>query len=113
LDQQSWYSVTPESVADYISSRINVKNTLLDAFCGAGGDSIKLAGSCEKIISNDIDPVKLKCLLNNAKIYDAQNITLSNSDFFKLDVKVDAVYLAPPWGGPDYFKIESFHPADF
>jgi hypothetical protein len=51
--------------------------------------------------------------LNNAKIYDAQNITLSNSDFFKLDVKVDAVYLAPPWGGPDYFKIESFHPADF
>ena len=72
-----------------------------------------MAGSCAQIISNDIDSVKLKCLSNNAKIYDVQNITLSNYDFFKLETKVDAVYLAPPWGGPDYFKIASFHPADF
>lgn len=72
-----------------------------------------MSGSCAHIISNDIDSVKLKCLSNNAKIYDVQNIILSNSDFFKLDMKVDAVYLAPPWGGPDYFKIASFHPADF
>lgn len=37
-------------------------------------------------------------------------------DYFSLnykDYKVDAVYLAPPWGGPDYHKIQSFHPEQF
>ncbi len=82
----------------------------MDAFCGAGGDCVKLAMSCKNIIANDIDSVKLNCLMNNAKIYDVNNITISASDFFNLDCKVSAVYLAPPWGGPDYYKIESFHP---
>jgi trimethylguanosine synthase len=62
------------------------------------------------VIANDIDEIKIQCLLNNAKIYDVNNISVSCMDFFKLDCKVDAIYLAPPWGGPDYFKIQSFHP---
>lgn len=113
LDEESWYSVTPEAVAYYVSAKVNVKGTIVDAFCGAGGDAIKLATSCGNLIANDIDEVKLKCLLNNAKIYDANNISISCSDFFNLNTKADAVYLAPPWGGPDYYKIESFHPESF
>lgn len=105
LDEQSWYSVTPQAVADYISSKVNVKSTILDAFCGAGGDALKLAMVCDRVIANDIDYNKITCLINNAKIYDINNLTISCSDFFKLDQKVDAVYLAPPWGGPDYYKI--------
>ena len=31
----------------------------LDGFCGAGGDSIKMAFTCKKVISNDIDPIKI------------------------------------------------------
>lgn len=97
--------MTPEAVADYISSKINVKSTILDAFCGAGGDAIKLAMVCDRVIANDIDYSKITCLINNAKIYDVNNLTVSCEDFFKLNSKVDAVYLAPPWGGPDYYKI--------
>lgn len=82
----------------------------MDAFCGAGGDAIKLSMICKHIIANDIDINKVNCLINNAKIYDVQNLTVSCEDFFNLNQKVDAVYLAPPWGGPDYYKIESFHP---
>ena len=44
-------------------------------------------------------------MIQNAKIYDVQNIDISCNDFFKINCKVDAVYLAPPWGGPDYYKI--------
>lgn len=82
----------------------------MDAFCGAGGDSIKLASSCKHVISNDIDEVKINCLVNNAKIYGIDNITVNCADFFSLSSKVDAVYLAPPWGGPEYYKKQSFHP---
>lgn len=82
----------------------------MDAFCGAGGDAIKLATTCNKVIANDIDSKKIACLVNNAKIYDITNLTVSCQDYFSLDCKVDAVYLAPPWGGPDYYKLESFHP---
>ncbi len=34
-------------------------------------------------------------------------------DYFSLNYQVDAVYLAPPWGGPDYHKIQCFHPDQF
>ena len=42
----------------------------MDAFCGAGGDAIKLAMICKHVIANDIDINKINCLINNAKIYD-------------------------------------------
>ncbi len=109
LDEESWYSVTPEVVADYVSSKV-VADVVLDAFCGAGGDTIKLATTCKQVISNDIDPVKINCLVNNARIYDVNNIQPTCSNFFDVSCKVDAVYLAPPWGGPDYYKLQSISP---
>ena len=30
-------------------------DTVLDGFCGAGGDSIKFASVCKKVYANDID----------------------------------------------------------
>ena len=77
LDNQSWSSVTPEPVAEYISNRIRCQ-TVLDAFCGAGGDSIKLANTCSRVIANDICSRKIQCLINNAKVYCAQNIETLN-----------------------------------
>jgi len=83
-------------------------DAVLDGFCGAGGDSIKLGMTCKRVYSNDIDENKIKLLINNAAIYGIDNIHPSSSDFFTLDFKrndVDAVYLAPPWGGPDYHLL--------
>lgn len=76
---------------------MNVKQTILDAFCGAGGDSIKLASSCKNVLSNDIDEIKAKCMVNNVKVYDINNISVNCADFFKLTCKVGAVYFVPPW----------------
>jgi len=57
---------------------------VLDGFCGAGGDSIQLAMNCKQVYSNDIDEVKINCLLNNAAIYGVDNIEPSVMNFFDL-----------------------------
>lgn len=39
-----------------------------------------------------------------------------NRDYFDIEFKrneLDAVYMSPPWGGPDYMKLERMLPEDF
>lgn len=47
LDEEGWYSVTPELVANQIAERCRC-DTILDAFCGVGGNSIAFAKTCER-----------------------------------------------------------------
>ena len=47
LDEEGWYSVTPERVADQIAERCRC-DTVLDAFCGVGGNAIAFAKTCER-----------------------------------------------------------------
>lgn len=67
-------------------------------------------------MSNDIDPLKIHLLRNNAAVYGADNIETSSSDFFHLEFKrneFEAVYMSPPWGGPEYHKLDRMMPGDF
>jgi hypothetical protein len=46
LDKESWYSVTPEAIANHIAAHLtSAKNnlTILDPFCGCGGNASKYA----------------------------------------------------------------------
>lgn len=47
LDRQSWYSVTPERIAQQIAERCRC-DVVVDAFCGAGGNAIQFAMTCAK-----------------------------------------------------------------
>lgn len=47
LDEEGWYSVTPERVANQIAERCRC-GTILDAFCGVGGNAIAFAQTCER-----------------------------------------------------------------
>jgi len=43
IDDESWYSVTPEPMAKHIANRVFEKfgpSNVLDAFCGVGGNAI-------------------------------------------------------------------------
>ena len=51
LDEEGWYSVTPERVADQIAERCRC-DTILDAFCGVGGNAIAFARTCERGMRN-------------------------------------------------------------
>ena len=42
---EGWYSVTPEEIAKLIAERCRC-NTIIDAFCGVGGNTIAFAATC-------------------------------------------------------------------
>jgi trimethylguanosine synthase len=47
LDEEGWYSVTPELIANHIADRCRC-DTILDAFCGVGGNAIAFTQTCER-----------------------------------------------------------------
>jgi hypothetical protein len=47
LSLDSWFSVTPERIARHIADRCRC-DLIVDAFCGAGGNSIQFAFKCER-----------------------------------------------------------------
>lgn len=133
LDRESWFSVTPEAIAARIAERCRC-NVVVDLFCGAGGNAIQFAFTCEKVIAVDVDPVKIEMARHNAGIYGVQDrITFLVGDAVEFckdvvaarDAKakgttsassskwqgaeqedIDVVFLSPPWGGTGYEKAQ-------
>ena len=118
LDKESWYSVTPEELSEYIALKIQDKS-VIDAFCGAGGNTIQFSRFCKQIKSIDIDSVKIDYCKNNMKIYEeyynennsitnnnTNNVELIQSDFLNtnIDTNYDHIFLSPPWGGTNYIN---------
>lgn len=44
MDDEAWFSTTPETIAEYTAKRIS-GGVILDAFCGVGGNSIQVSHS--------------------------------------------------------------------
>ncbi|XP_026325186.1 trimethylguanosine synthase [Hyposmocoma kahamanoa] len=110
LDKESWFSVTPENVAWHIANKCGF-DVVLDAFCGAGGNTIQFAKTCKKVIAVDIDPVKIEMAQHNAQVYGvADRIEFIVGDFFELAPRLyaDMVFLSPPWGGPNYSENKEY-----
>ncbi|KAJ2365728.1 Trimethylguanosine synthase [Coemansia sp. RSA 2610] len=127
IDEEGWYSVTPEIVAEDTAARIaqlhNDKSAqiqddmgfgricVVDAFCGVGGNTIKFATWCEHVIAIDIDRDRLEMARHNARIYGVEDrIEFIHGDFYQLapGLAADVVFLSPPWGGPEYIGSEVF-----
>ncbi|KAI7898267.1 RNA cap guanine-N2 methyltransferase-domain-containing protein [Cokeromyces recurvatus] len=111
MDKEGWFSVTPEKIAQHIATRCQT-DIIIDAFCGCGGNAIQFALTCRQVIAIDLDPVKLHCARENAKIYGvADRIEFILGDFFKLapTLKADVIFLSPPWGGPAYMNQEVYN----
>ncbi|PVU99484.1 hypothetical protein BB559_000677 [Furculomyces boomerangus] len=120
LDQESWYSVTPEPIAQHIALTCKHK-IVIDAFCGSGGNAIQFALHCDKafdltilninttlkVIAIDIDPQKIFIAQNNARVYNVlHKIDFICGDFLKIadTLFADVVFLSPPWGGVGYIS---------
>jgi len=117
LDEEGWYSVTPEAIATQIAERCRC-DVVLDAFCGVGGNAIAFARTCERVIALDTSPTRLALARHNAALHGvAARIEFVLADFrmFAARVlhatsaarsssvrKIDVVFLSPPWGGPEY-----------
>lgn len=142
LDDEGWYSVTPELIAEHIAKRVwnsllqptaplhpkkkrknnkqqyaathNNAGLLMDAFCGPGGNSIQFALAAPPggiVFAIDIDPTKAEMARHNASIYGVQSrieFIIGDSLAIAPHFRVDAVFLSPPWGGPDYVNSEEY-----
>ncbi|KAL0700232.1 hypothetical protein Bca4012_056354 [Brassica carinata] len=110
LDEEGWYSVTHEEIAIKHAERCRGK-VVIDCFSGVGGNTIQFAKVSSSVIAIDINPERVKMAMNNAKVYGVANhVDFIVGDFFQLapSLKGDVLFLSPPWGGPNYCKVESF-----
>jgi len=118
MDEESWYSVTPEVLAKHHAQRCRGR-VIVDVCCGVGGNTIQLAQTCERVIAIDVDPAKLDMARGNAAIYGVANIDWRRGDFLnpaiqaELVGKVDGVFVSPPWGGPSYIRQSELGLEDF
>ncbi|GLB41439.1 putative conserved hypothetical protein 95 [Lyophyllum shimeji] len=114
LDEEGWYSVTPELVANQIAERCRC-DLVLDAFCGVGGNAIAFAKTCQRVIALDTSSTRLALARHNAQIYGvADRIEFVLADYISFaetylalpqtssNRRIDVVFLSPPWGGPAY-----------
>ncbi|EEC05735.1 26S protease regulatory subunit 6A, putative [Ixodes scapularis] len=110
LDEESWFSVTPEGIAKHIAKRCQ-SDIVIDAFCGAGGNTIQFALVSRLVIAVDIDPKKIELARKNAAVYGVlDKIQFVLGDFLELAPRLrgDVVFLSMPWGGPEYLQSDSF-----
>ncbi len=118
IDKEGLYSVCPEDVAMQIAARLT-SQSVYDAFGGVGGNAIAFALSGKQVTCSDTDQHRLNFAQHNATVYGVPDkITFVCGDYFELAPTVDAlaVFLDPPWGGPDYinepaFRLEHFSPS--
>ena len=68
MDEESFYSVTPEVLAKHHAARC-ARKVVLDACCGVGGNTIQFALVCEKVVGVDCDMDKIEMARANAEIY--------------------------------------------
>ncbi|KAL6216597.1 hypothetical protein ACLB2K_009818 [Fragaria x ananassa] len=110
MDEEGWFSVTPEALARHHAQRCG-SGIVIDCFTGVGGNAIQFAQISQHVTAIDIDPTKIDYAQHNAAIYGVdERIDFIEGDFFRLAsrLKADTVFLSPPWGGPDYAREETY-----
>jgi len=107
LDAESWYSVTPQSIAEHIAERVRC-SVIVDSCAGVGGNAIQFAQTCHGVIAIENNPARIAMAKHNASVYNVANrieFILGNC-LSVLDAMrpgdADVVFLSPPWGGMDY-----------
>ncbi|CCF59649.1 hypothetical protein KAFR_0H02400 [Kazachstania africana CBS 2517] len=116
MTEELWYSVTPEVLAKFLAKFIKAclpeANSILDVFCGGGGNTIQFAMEFPRAYGVDSRMDHLYCTAQNAKVYGVDDRIwlkygtwdkISKSGLFE-KMKVDCVFASPPWGGPEYSK---------
>ncbi|GMH13816.1 hypothetical protein Nepgr_015657 [Nepenthes gracilis] len=110
MDEEGWFSVTPEPIARHQASRCGC-GIVIDCFAGVGGNAIQFAKRSNHVIAIDIDPKKIEYTQHNAHIYGVEgqiDFVIGDSFLLARKLKADTVFLSPPWGGPDYCKVRTY-----
>lgn len=109
MDRESWYSVTPEEIARN-QAKTCTCDLMVDAYAGAGGNSIQFARTCGFVIGIDNRLDRLTGIFTpNTRVYGVSSrVDCVCGDVTRIlralrtDACVDTVFMSPPWGGPTY-----------
>jgi trimethylguanosine synthase len=114
-DLEGLYSVGPEDIADRYARKTNAK-TIVDGFCGIGGNTIGFAKHVEHVYAIEMNHERIEMAKSNVRVYGLDHkVTFIEGDYFAEAPKIqaEAIFIDPPWGGPDYSRKERFTLADF
>lgn len=131
VDRESWYSITPEALANSITAfiRENLGKagsavSVMDGFCGVGGNTISFLRAGFHVTSVDLDYRKLKYLKHNVReclgadiaeeIRKGERLECVHGDLFEFlrstSWQADVLFASPPWGGISYSKMKKYDP---
>ena len=114
-DKEGLWSISHPDSADTLSKNIITYNldikTICDMTASIGGNTLSFAKCFENVISIEYDKNRFQYLQNNINNYNFKNIILFNNNSTKLiknlPYQIDAVFIDPPWGGPNYKKEDN------
>ena len=117
LDAEALYSLVIQEPGLRVAERTPGQH-VIDAFCGAGGSAIAFARAGKQVTAIELDATRLECARFNAELFGvADRIHFLCADSLTLlpVLEADTIYLAPPWGGPQYankplFSLDCFSP---
>ena len=112
-DSEGLWSISHPEVADDLSKKIKIFeksgfkiNTIVDLTAGLGGNALSFAKYFDKVIAIEYDKTRFDYLKNNIENYNFNNIEIYQGDSLELinkfNEKIDAIFVDPPWGGPNY-----------
>ena len=110
LDREALYSLVVQPAALRTAS-ITPGQHVVDAFCGAGGSTIGFARAGKRVTAIEMNPERLEMARYNADLFGVSDrITFLQGDSLEILPRLapSTVFLAPPWGGPEYAQQELF-----
>lgn len=108
-DIEGQYSLSHKEDADIVSKIIKERYgelKIFDGTAGIGGNTISFAIHFNSVIAIEKNTERFEYLKENINLFNL-NVKLINGnvlDYIKTEV-FDAIFLDPPWGGPNY-KLE-------
>jgi hypothetical protein len=112
MTPEGLYSITRrrdgEKMIGFLQSRIPdiPKLSITDATACVGGDTLLFSLHFKKVDSIEWKRDNVTVLLNNIDVFRAANVIIHEGDSTKLfNWKTDVLYIDPPWGGPNYYRI--------
>lgn len=123
LNNELWFSVTPETIAAHIARRYASANirTVVDLYSGAGGNTIQFAIAGLSVTGVEINRTHIDLAKNNALVYGVlEKITFQNCDvtqylqgIIEKEERIAGLFLSPPWGGPKYIRKKPYNVEPF
>lgn len=100
LDEEGRWSLTPEALAVGIA-RLAAGRSVVDAGCGAGGNTLAFARAGSPVTAIELDAGRLALARHNAGVYGVEDkVRWLEGDARRLvpTLSADVLFVDPPWG---------------